>query len=293
MRRMQVRWIALVAAAATVALLLLLPAEGRQLQQGGRQRKSRAKSGGSGVVETTVSSCGDLQAAFKDNSVERILVNGSIKCTLETWPSQILVDRDMEVMGHLSLQKGFQSSKQDLSQSDLGSITIDWSGLSRVLAFRNGTVAYFHDLVMHQSEMGIGGVNFAFFDSRRSSTALFAGIVMTVASCPVNVTVLNGINEWLPRPQEMEGIQRARVVGPGALLVEDVAVWVSRVESVWRICDTVFICNVINETDPLIAQHFRSELVSPICKEQILEEEEEEEEETEETEETEEEPDGK
>lgn len=204
---------------------------------------------GSGVSGTVkVASCSDLQEAFKDTDVSKVVVVRDITCTRNDWEEPVMIHRNVDVVG-LRI-KGHTGVSRPAS--------IDWSDVSKVVIAERGAVVFFHELVIYQAEMGIGGLNLPFIQTRRGATGVFAGMAVVVAACPQRVNLYDQLASELPRPEFLAGKQTTMAMDDESLLVKDVAIWWPNINSLWQICNTVFICGLTGPDSHRVARHFEN-----------------------------------
>lgn len=232
----------------------------------------------------TVTNCSQLQQALRKDDVTKILIDGNLTCTRKNWPMPIVVRRNVEVAGAFTVATppenggtGFEDTDLDeaeraqmmnqrtMTTTELLQYSIDWSDVSKVLVMERGALAYFHDLLMFQADMGIGGLDLQFVHTRKGATGVFAGLLMVVESCPQPVSSYDVIINELQRPEFLAGDQSTFSIEPHTLVVKDVAIWWPNINSLWQICNTVFECDLQNREDPQIGKDFSSDFVSPMC----------------------------
>ncbi|GMH33087.1 hypothetical protein BSKO_00921 [Bryopsis sp. KO-2023] len=227
-----------------------------------RARELASESGLNGGLDEfgsenrTVANCIELQRALGDSKVIKVFVVGDIRCTRATWHTPVLVRRNVEVTGEIDEAKAIFKDKKAYS--------IDWTDVSKVVVAERGAVIFFHHLLLYQDEMGIG-LNLAFIQTRKGATGVFAGLVVVVGSCPQPVSSYNTIASRLPRPEFLAGSQTTHPIDQDSLLVKDVAIWWPNINSLWQICNTVFICGVSSPASPRVAGHFDSSFVVATC----------------------------
>lgn len=113
--------------------------------------------------------------------------------------------------------------------------------------------------------MTISGLNFDFISTRNGATAIFAGSVVVVESCPQPVKSYNSIVNDLPRPQFLAGEQVTYPVDSISLFVQDVSIWWPKINSLWQICNTIFVCSMNDPNDPLLSKHVLSGSLANTC----------------------------
>lgn len=201
--------------------------------------------GVSGTVK--IRSCEELRDAFKDESVSKVVVAIDVRCTRSTWVEPVMIHRNVDVVG------------QRLTGPTWNRPTsIDWSDVSKVVIAERGSVVFFHELLVYQAEMGIGGLNLPFIQTRRGATGVFAGMVVVVAACPQRVNLYDQLAGELPRPEFLAGKQTTMALDDESLLVKDVAIWWPNINSLWQICNTAFICGLTSPTSHRVTRHFEN-----------------------------------
>lgn len=203
--------------------------------------------------EVLVRDCIGLQDALNNAAVEKVLIEGHIKCSRMNWQVPVVVRRNVELT----------SSPEAEARGDVGSI--DWADARHVVIAERGAIVHAHDLVMEQDEMGVGGLTLAFTHTREGATGVFTGLVVEVKMCPQPVGTYSARVSDLPRPRFLTGAQRAQPVGDNLLWVQDVAIWWPNLNSLWQLCNSIFVCVGNYEGDIPIQTYFESGLVSATC----------------------------
>lgn len=255
---------------AALLLLALLAAEVQfyGVPSGGGLRVGASTRGlqqdvGSETVTQRVATCVELQEALKRISVVRILIEGRIECTKKNWPEAIIVRRNLEITGDASTMATGDSGSNGM---DVLQKSVNWTNLQNAFVAERAAVVYFHDLLMYQDDMGgFGGLDFPFLHTQKAATGVFAGMVMVVGSCGLNVAGYEDLLSELPRPDLPGGRQRVRPIGPTSLLVGDIAIWKPVVNSLWQICNTIIECGTSEGLDERIMGHFQSPFIAAVC----------------------------
>lgn len=238
-------WCALVACALAAA-----PARARVLLDASGNLEYDKNAGvGVSFGEQHVHNCKELQVALGDPYVSDVVVSQDIICTRSTWPDPVKVIRNVVVKGDRARHKSSNKTRPH---------TIDWTDVSNVVIAERGAVVYVRDLLIYQSEMGIGGLNLAFVQTRKGATGVFSGLVVVVSTCPQKVSTYYDMARSLPRPDFLVGEQATSSADDESLVVEDVAIWWPNINSLWQICNTVFICGSSSPWSPRVLRHFET-----------------------------------
>lgn len=231
---------------------------GRALLQ--EEQESSALQGGisgeSGTLVRNVTTCVELREALADVKVGEVAVVESMVCTSEEWPEPVMVRRNVDVHGVRVMHPLTKKSRFT---------SIDWTDVSNVVIAERGAVMYIYHLLIYQEEMGIGGLNLGFIQTRKGATGVFAGLVVVVTACPQRVNLYDQQARDLPRPEFLAGKQTTRAQDDESLLVKDVAIWWPNINSLWQICNTVFICGISSPTSPRVLNHFEQMSSATAC----------------------------
>lgn len=205
----------------------------------------------------SVRTCTELRQALGDARVLKILVADHIRCTRSSWPTPVLVRRNVEVTGEIKKTNELTGLKTVLS--------IDWADLAEAVIAERGAIAFFHHLLLLQDKDVAGGLNLNFIKSRKGATVVLAGDVVAVRSCSALPSSLVTIVNRMPRPEFLAGDQALHALGQGSLLIQDIGLWNQEVNTLWQICNTVYVCGVSSPDSPLARKYFVGNLVKATC----------------------------
>lgn len=189
-----------------------------------------------------VTNCNQLKAALKSRQpVDKIIVNGNIRCTRSNWSETVVVGKNLLITG---------------GAAKPGKASIDWANTDQVITLRFGVMLTFKNLILIQDFLEVGSLNVDFLSADEGAEVTFKGVAVGVRSCPQPIGHFDMVLENLTRPAQIQGVQEAKRINSMGLRVVDVAFTPSTSTSLWRMCNTMFLCSIQSPLDGVFDRVF-------------------------------------
>ena len=213
------------------------------------------------ATERVVRDCIQLQDALISEDVTRVLVDGQIDCGRDSWQVPVIVQRNVEITSAVPPQSQ-NATGESMAEEDRP--FVHWRDLSHVVIVERAALNV-HDLLMKQSDFGVGGLTLAFVHTREGAAAVFAGVVVVAESCSETARSYRMLIEQIGRPSFLAGQQRMFLIGSDVLFVQDVAIWWPHLRAVWQLCNSFLVCAIGARHEIPVDQYFQSGFVTNSC----------------------------